>query len=82
MSHDTSKGPTFSYLEAVQGRWKLLRSGWASSNLPPLVEIGLTGLPNMGGQLIVHPAHPSTTPLQLEGNENTQMCSWCTNSVT
>ena len=46
------------YLEAVQGRWKLLRSGWASSNLPPLVEIGLTGLPKFGRAINCPPCPP------------------------
>ena len=34
----------------------------AGHNLPPLVDIGLSDLPKPGWA-IVHPAHPSPTPL-------------------
>ena len=58
-------------ISTMQGRRKVWKSGCASSNwvgiiCPPLVEIGLTGLPK-SGCAVAHPAHPGTTALLILG---------------
>ena len=63
---NTVSKPYCKVIDSKQGRRKLPKAGWASSNvednLPPLVDIGLTDLPKPGWA-IAHSVHPSPTPL-------------------
>ena len=63
---NTVSKPYCKVIDSKQGRRKLPKAGWASSNvednLPPLVDIVLTDLPKPGWA-IAHLAHPSPTSL-------------------
>ena len=65
-----------------QGRRKLLKAGWASSNvggghnLPSLVEIWLTELPKLA-----HPAHPSPTFLYIRPLIRLKKPKWLLDSI-